>query len=471
MSRFRLACFAFGSPARWRTVVFATFCMGAGRSAGGAESPAAAVVHPPTVIEEQRPAYPTEAQAVGTRGDVAVTITVDAQGAVTAVELARGVAPALDRAAMEAAGRWRFQPAVRDDGVPVSSRVQLLFHFEPPAAPVRPAAAAPPSDPAALDVTVVGRRPVSNRGASDFQIQIGDLAQVPRANASELLKLAPGILLTNEGGEGHAEQVFLRGFDAREGQDIEFSVNGVPINEAGNLHGNGYADTHFIIPELVESLRVVEGPFDPRQGNFAVAGSATYDLGLGDRGLTARYTTGSWGTRRLLLLWGPTGESRHTFGGAEIYQSDGFGQNRDSRRATAMAQYEGSIGARGTYRLLGTAYATDYHSAGVLRQDDYQQGRKGFYDTYDFGQGGQASRFSLAADVERRGENTVLSQQLFVISRGMRLLENFTGFLLDVQDPLQRPHGQRGDLLDLEVAETTLGGRGTAHWQTTLLGQ
>ena len=119
---------------------------------------------------------------------------------------------------------------------------------------------------------MLGRRPPPSRGASDFQIRVGELAEVPRANAAELLKLAPGILLTNEGGEGHAEQVFLRGFDAREGQDIEFTVGGVPINESGNLHGNGYADTHFIIPELVESLRVLEGPFDPRQGNYAVGG-------------------------------------------------------------------------------------------------------------------------------------------------------------------------------------------------------
>ena len=65
-------------------------------------------------------------------------------------------------------------------------------------------------------------------------LQVGALAQVPRQNAAELLKLAPGILLTNEGGEGHAEQVFLRGFDAREGQDIEFTVGKVPINESGN---------------------------------------------------------------------------------------------------------------------------------------------------------------------------------------------------------------------------------------------
>src|SRR5262249_39634374 len=112
------------------------------------------------------------------------------------------------------------------------------------------------------EVKVRGRLPPPSRGASDFNLQLGELGRVPRGNASEMLKLAPGILLTNEGGEGHAEQVFLRGFDAREGQDIEFTMGGVPINESGNLHGNGYADTHFIIPELVERLRVVEGPFD-----------------------------------------------------------------------------------------------------------------------------------------------------------------------------------------------------------------
>ena len=129
-------------------------------------------------------------------------------------------------------------------------------------------------------------------------------------------------------------------------------MGGVPINESGNLHGNGYADTHFIIPELVSSLRVVEGPFDPRQGNYAVAGSANYELGLAQRGFTAKYAGGSFGTQRLLLLWGPAGESKGTLAGAEIFKTDGFGQNRDAQRATAMGQYEGRLGAEGSYRVL-----------------------------------------------------------------------------------------------------------------------
>jgi hypothetical protein len=328
-------------------------------------------------------------------------------------------------------------------------------------------------------VNVRGRARAPNVGASDFHLTVGALASVPRQNASELLKLAPGILLTNEGGEGHAEQVFLRGFDAREGQDIEFTVGGVPINESGNLHGNGYADTHFIIPELVERLRVVEGPYDPRQGNYAVAGSADYELGLPQRGLTARYTGGSFDTQRALLLWGPEGEGTHTFGGVELYSTAGFGQNRDAQRATAMGQYEGALGERGSYRVTAQAYATHYHSAGLLRQDDTQSGKIGFYDSYDLSsfareavpEGGDSSRYSVAADLETRSGDTTLTQQLFVIERDMRILENFTGFLLDVQEPLQSLHAQRGDEIDLDVHETTIGARGAARLHGTAFGQ
>jgi iron complex outermembrane receptor protein len=459
----------------------------------GDASPAPPVVQPPTVLESQQPTYPSTAPP-GARGDVAVNIDVDVHGSVTGASVFRAVFPALDQAALEAASRWRFNPASRA-GLPVQSRLQLLFHFEPPTAapalaaraiptpfpPLSPGAplASPVALPPAIDVTVSGRRPPPSRGVSDFQIRVDQLAGVPRANVSELLKLAPGILLTNEGGEGHAEQVFMRGFDAREGQDIEFSVGGVPINESGNLHGNGYADTHFIIPELVGSLRVVEGPFDPRQGNYAVAGSADYELGLSDRGLSAHYTLGSFGTERVLGLWGPPGESTHTFGGAEISRSNGFGQNRDAQRGSAMGQYEGRIGARGSYRLTVQGYGTHFHSAGGIREDDYRSGRIGFYDSYSLSafarervpEGGDASRYSIAGDVETHTGDITVSQQAFVIKRDMRLLENFTGFLLDVQEPLQSIHAQRGDLLDLNVHELTLGARGSARLSGSLLGQ
>jgi iron complex outermembrane recepter protein len=481
-----------------RGVALAATVLSATGSAA-AQTPSTPEVKPPAVVEHVDAVYPASALTEGKHATVILTVTVDAQGHVSKIEVGQSGGADLDEAATVAARQWLFTPAMRGDK-PVASRIRVPFHFAPPApepeivepppgetptlpatravegAPSQPkvGAAAPSGTPESEtgEVEVLGRKEPPNRGASDFNLRVGELARIPRGDASELLKLAPGILLTNEGGEGHAEQVFLRGFDAREGQDIEFTVGGVPINESGNQHGNGYADTHFIIPELVETLRVVEGPFDPRQGNYAVAGSADYELGLPKRGLTAKYTAGSFDTQRGLLMWGPNGQSERTFAGAEVYSTAGFGQNRDATRATAMAQYEGRLGQRGSYRVTATGYSTHYHSAGVLRDDDFRAGRVGFFDTYDSKQGGDSSRFSLAADLSTRVGATTFEQQVFLIRRGMRLRENFTGYLLDVQQPLDTPpHDQRGDLLDLLVGETTYGARGYARLSGTLWGQ
>jgi iron complex outermembrane receptor protein len=470
-------------------------------------------VIPPVVLTHVDAQYPPSALRDRKHADVTVAVTVDIDGHVSKVDVLESGGKDLDEAAVVAARQWTFTPALRG-GKPVASRIRVPFHFAPPApapevvpppktpepqvaphgaVPTTPAApvdpnAAPAIPPAASpkpvpddgeEVLIVGRAAPASRGASDFNFHFGELAKVPNKNASEMLRAAaPGLMLTNEGGEGHAEQVFLRGFDAREGQDLEFTVGGMPINESGNLHGNGYADTHFIIPELVESLRVIEGPFDPRQGNYAVAGSANYELGLAQRGLTAKYTAGSFGTQRMYLGWGPKNESRHTFGAAEIATTDGFGQNRSAQRASAMGQYEGRIGEKGSYRIMAQGYSTHFHTAGVIREDDYRAGRIGFYDSYDASQfarqqtsqGGDSSRYSVSADLETKSGDTTFTQQFFVSKRNMRLLEDFTGFLLDVQTPLQSVHAQRGDMLDLAVDETMVGAKGSARLSGNALG-
>jgi iron complex outermembrane receptor protein len=315
----------------------------------------------------------------------------------------------------------------------------------------------PAPEPETITVTdkvsaiVRGHEAAPTVGAQDVHVEAGKLAtDIPHQNAADLLGWAPGFLLTNEGGEGHAEQIFLRGFDAREGQDIELRVNGDVVNQVGNLHGNGYADLHFIIPELVQSLRVIEGPYDPRQGNFAVAGSADYELGLTTRGLTASYETGSFGTQRALLLWGAPDANAHNFGGVELYQTDGYGQNRDARRATALGQIERGIGDDGLWRLTTGLYLTEYHDAGVIREDDYDAHRIGFYATYDPNQGGSAARAFVLGDLEFQHGDTTTHHQISFTAQTLRLREDFTGFLLDQQTALQTPHDQRGDLIDLE---------------------
>ena len=420
-----------------------------------------------------------------------VTVAVD--GTVSDATVAESAGDALDQAAVAAAKMWVFSPAHRGDRA-IESRIRVPFGFvlpapEAPPAPApaptasplpapassakagaagqpvvaaNPTALAPRAGSALSEITVIGRAKPPSRGASDYQLTVGGLAAVPRHSAAEILKLAPGILLTNEGGEAHAEQVFLRGFDAREGQDIEFTLDGAPINESGNLHGNGYADTHFIIPELIESLRVVEGPFDPRQGNYAVAGSADYHLALARRGITTKFSAGSYGTYRQLLMYGPPEGTPGTFAAGELYQTDGFGQNRDGKRGTLMLQYE-KVASETRYRVAANAYIASFHTAGVLREDDYSAGRVGFFHTYDPLQGEDTSRYALSAEVETHHGTLQARNLAFVSVSSLRLRENFTGFLLDVQEPLQAPHAQRGDLLDLNNLAKTAGLRGSAR--------
>ena len=126
---------------------------------------------------------------------------------------------------------------------------------------------------------------------------------------------------------------------------------------------------------------------------------------------------------------------------------------------------------KSTLRINATVYFTEYNSAGIVRADDVASGAVGFYGTEDPAQSGNdASRVSISATYERRFADIDLSQQVFVINRTMRLRENDTGFLEDVQQSTQELHGQRGDLIDLEFTEQTVGARGLARWHGTALG-
>lgn len=428
-------------------------------------------VVPPEVLTRLEATLPSGGESP-LQDHVVLEFTIPLDGKPKDILVVESAGPAFDAAATAALQAWTFRPA-RHQGLDVVARTRLQFNLPLPAPPDAGVEADTdagefPHAKHEYSTTVTGRLVPKSRGASDIHVEVGELKIVPRESAGEFLKLAPGILLTNEGGVGHPDQIFLRGFDAREGQDIEFSVDGVPLNDTGNLHGNGYTDSHFIIPELIESLRVVEGPFDPRQGNFAVAGSADYELGLPERGVHIKGSYGSFNASRLAFLWGPPGSSSRTFAGAQIFHTDGFGQNRDALNGSAMAQYEGTLSESTSFRIAGQVYSAKWHSAGLLRDDDFRAGRKGFFDTYDDRQGGESIRASLYGDLTSHGGPFLQRHQFFVVFRDSRLRENFTGFLHDGQLLQQNPHPQRGDLLDRSNTAGTFGVKGFGRYRATV---
>lgn len=427
-------------------------------------------VIPPQPISQAAPDWPGGAPH---SHDVVVPLllVIGTDGAVRSAEVEVSVSQDLDAAALRAAQGWKFSPATRN-GAPVEARIRAVARFpgvpavilapEPgaPAAhdgdhrqaqPARGIAADPPP-PAAdhahpahahaghaaphthgkpVNVTVQGVAPA--RSASEVVRDGKVLQAAPHRTASDLLAVVPGVFVTQHSGEGKAHQIFLRGFDAVHGQDMEIWVGGAPVNEVSNIHGQGYADLHFVMPEVVREIHATPGTFDPRQGDFAVAGSVRMRLGWDEPGFTAKGTLGSFGTRRLFAAYHPEGQPDSTFAAAETQSTDGFGPARAAQRSALVAQGVYDLGGGISGRLLATTYAARFGSAGVLRLRDVESGAVDAYDTYDPSQGGSSSRTQLVIDVRRSDDDSTLALAPYFILRNLRLRQNYTGFL---QDPI-----------------------------------
>ena len=85
----------------------------------------------PVPISQPAPSYPRDALRRNAGGTVRVKVSVAADGSVDRLDLAESSGNRhLDRAAMEAVRRWRFQPAIRA-GQPVAADVVVPIVFNP----------------------------------------------------------------------------------------------------------------------------------------------------------------------------------------------------------------------------------------------------------------------------------------------------------------------------------------------------
>lgn len=297
---------------------------------------------------------------------------------------------------------------------------------------------APEKPPSAqeVEINVQGVRPLrtEQRTSSDFHVDRELIEAAPRREGADVLKTAPGLTVGRGEGPAVAHSYTLRGFDAEHGQDIEFRVGGLPINQPSHVHGQGYADLGFLIEETVRELRVSEGVYDPKQGDFAVAGSIDIELGVDEdeRGIVLRSGYGSWNTFRELVLWAPREAERETFGAVQYARTDGYGENRDGQAASGTFQYRFGTGEL-RHRAIGILHAARADLAGVVRKDDIDSGRVCFHCVYPYAtaraQNAASSRALFGFFSEYRAPSGANAELGFYLDRSsFRLEENFTGF-------------------------------------------
>ncbi|MGV3623569.1 MAG: TonB-dependent receptor [Archangium sp.] len=299
--------------------------------------------------------------------------------------------------------------------------------------------------PTPRQTTVRAKRPAHS--ATEVEVPRDVLEATPRSGATDLLRAVPGLVATQHSGEGKAQQLFLRGFDAVHGQDVELNVAGLPVNQVSHIHALGYADLNWLIPEAVREVRVTEGSARAWQGDFAVAGTVRYELGLEEPGVQVGAGYGSFNRFRLFAGFRPRdlGES---FAAVEYVQGDGFGPQRAFGRVSALGQLILKLD-HVTLRAVGGSYGARFDSPGVMREDQFRSGDKAFFDANGAGQGGAVQRHQLLLGADFNDGEGRTTVELFGVFNENRLRNNFTGFLVDAQ----------GDGLEQYQRSFTFGGR------------
>jgi len=149
---------------------------------------------PPRLLEAVEPVYP-EAERQGARAaSVGLVLTLDAEGHVTDAAVAESGGEAFDAAALEAARRLVFAPALSGDK-PIPAKIPFRFDFEiepppvvaapvPVVAPVAEPEPTPPVQEDSLDIDVEGQRPP--REPTRVVLEAQEIAKIPGTNGDAL---------------------------------------------------------------------------------------------------------------------------------------------------------------------------------------------------------------------------------------------------------------------------------------------
>jgi len=425
---------------------------------------------PPSLKIHREATYPSQALAERREGNVGLELDLDAVGQVVDVRVVAPAGHGFDEAAVEAARSFTFEPA-RRRGIPAASTVDFTYEFHVPApAPIEIPVPATKPAPAAREVTqeepnqstlVLGTRPIS--AASSFTVQERDFALRPIGSVQDILRVTPGLLTVQHSGGGKANQYFLRGFDADHGTDLALSIDGIPINLVSHAHGQGYADTNFIIPEVVERVEITKGPYFAGQGDFATAGTVNmvsrdeFEHSSAGAGFVDSPGHGSAGYRTLVIA-SPKFEAlpmKATFA-AEVGRTNGpFDYPDHWDRYKLFNKLTFQVGPGSSLSLGEMSYAGNWNGSGQIPSRAVEQGLISRWGSMDPSEGGNTARHQVYLQYRLRPtENSEFRALAYAGTYRFNLYSDFTLCLNDTSQACDT-----GDAIEQVDRRTFYGGK------------
>lgn len=262
----------------------------------------------------------------------------------------------------------------------------------------------------------------------------------PVTSSQQVLRYVPGLFIAQHAGGGKAEQIFLRGFDIDHGTDISISVDGKPVNMVSHAHGQGYADLHFVIPELIEAVDFGKGPYYSEQGNFNTAGYVNFQTKNSLEHSTIKVEGGQFNSVRTLAMIDLLGnketngtESAYIAG--EFVLTDGpFESPQNFSRYNVFAKYSKYINPNKLLSLQASTFRSEWDHSGQIPVRAVEQGLISRFGAIDDTEGGITGRTDISAKlIDRFSDNTHIENHLYYTFYDFQLFSNFTFFL---DDPL-----------------------------------
>ena len=405
-------------------------------------------VTPPTLKARVEAPYPAEALRARIEGSVGVEVDIDENGSVVGARVVGPAGRGFDEAALAAVRQFKFEPA-RQGGKAIRSTVQITYEFHlPPIAPAAPTAPTPAPAPAPVAPTtpvqtganqttlVLAQRPIS--AASSFAVRDREFQLRPIGSVQDILRVTPGLVMVQHSGGGKANQYFLRGFDADHGTDLALSIDGIPINMVSHAHGQGYADTNFIIPEVVERVEVTKGPYFANQGDFATSGAVNMvsrdsfehsSIGFGIGGPPGH---GALGYRGLVIA-SPHFEGMKATFAAEVGRSNGpFDNPENWDKYKLFNKLTFAITPTSSLTIGQMSYGGSWHGSGQIPSRAVDRGIISRFGSIDPDEGGYTTRHQLFVQYKiRPTENSEIKALAFIGKYEFNLFSNFTLFLRD----------------------------------------
>ena len=309
------------------------------------------------------------------------------------------------------------------------------------------------------EVTVTGRKKVlvgEARSASEGVISQVDIYKRPVQRPGDILEAVPGLIVTQHSGSGKSNQLYLRGFNLDHGTDFATWIDGMPVNMRSHGHGQGYTDINFLMPEIIEEMSFVKGPYHSEIGDFSSAGGVhiqTIDqldkksikIGLGENGFN-----------RILAMGSKKIESEVITGALELQGYDGpwIDITEDVNKVNGFFKFarNNELGKRSITAMI---YDNEWNSADQIPSRAISEGIIDDFGSLDKTLGGSTRRMSVSSEYSHDHKTNKVVWRSYIIGYELDLWSNFT-YLLD--DPVG------GDQFKQKDKRTIFGGSYENLW-------